>query len=311
MASGSSWHHGCRCWCPWRKPSASPFLAQANLPANSENARLSYAYPENQALVAFVDAAAGEIIKKGEAVFPEFRQKNGRWFRGERYVFVMDLEGNRYVYPPDPANERVNLLADRDLGGKPIGKLLVDRARQGDGRGWVHYQWNRPQPEHRRPVWKSTYVVRVQAPSGKTYLVGSGIYEGPMEKSFVVDEVNAAVRLLQVQGRAGFDQLRDPASRFVFRDTYVFVNSPDGVELVNAGFPELEGRNLMGLEDAEGQPMVRNYIQLALERDSGWISYLWPQPDRSLLPIRKSTYVSKVVLPDGEILVVGAGLYTP
>jgi hypothetical protein len=209
-------------------------------------------YPENQALVAFVDAAAGEIIKKGEAVFPEFRQKNGRWFRGERYVFVMDLEGNRYVYPPDPANERVNLLADRDLGGKPIGKLLVDRARQGDGRGWVHYQWNRPQPEHRRPVWKSTYVVRVQAPSGKTYLVGSGIYEGPMEKSFVVDEVNAAVRLLQVQGRAGFDQLRDPASRFVFRDTYVFVNSPDGVELVNAGFPELEGRNLMGLEDAEG-----------------------------------------------------------
>ena len=91
--------------------------------------------------------------------------------------------------------------------------------------------------------------------------------------------------------------LRDPASRFVFRDTYVFVNSPDGVELVNPGFPELEGRNLIGLEDAEGKPMVRNYIRLALEQDSGWTSYLWPQPDRSLLPIRKSTYVRKVVLP--------------
>ena len=73
-------------------------------------------------------------------------------------------------------------MNDRDLSGKPIGKFLVDRAQQGDGRGWVHYQWNHPQPEHRRPVWKSPYVVRVQAPSEKIYLVGSGIYDGPMEK---------------------------------------------------------------------------------------------------------------------------------
>ena len=73
-----------------------------------------------------------------------------------------------------------------------------------------------------------------------------------------MDEVNTAVQLLQLKGSAGFAQLRNPASRFVFRDTYVFVNSTDGVELVNAGFPELEGRNLTGLEDAEGNPMVRN-----------------------------------------------------
>ena len=97
-----------------------------------------------------------------------------------------------------------------------------------------------------------------------------------MEKRFVVDEVNAAVRLLKFKGRAGFAQLRNPASCFMFRDTYVFANSPDGVELVNAGFPDLKGRHLMGLEDADGKPMVRVYIQLALEQDSGWINYLWP-----------------------------------
>lgn len=286
-------------------------IAQARLSAESKNIRPRFEHPENQALVAFVDAAAAEIQASGEPIFPQFRQKNGRWFRGDRYVFVMDLDGNRYVYPPDPANEQVNLLADRDLGGKLIGRLLVERARQGDGRGWVHYQWNRPGPNDRRPVWKSTYVVRVQAPSGKTYLVGSGIYEGPMEKRFVVDEVNAAAALLEEKGRAGFETLRDPQSRYVFRDTYVFVNSPDGVELVNPGFPELEGRNLIGLEDAEGKPMVKDYIRLALKQDSGWTSYLWPQPDRSLLPIRKFTYVKKVVLPDGETVIVGAGLYEP
>ena len=82
-----------------------PRSGQSALPT-ARTLASAIAYPENQALVAFVDAAAGEIMKKGEAVFPEFRKKNGRWFRGDRYVFVMDLEGNRYVYPPDPANER-------------------------------------------------------------------------------------------------------------------------------------------------------------------------------------------------------------
>lgn len=262
-------------------------------------------------LVAFVEKAARAIETRGEAIFPEFRKKDGPWFSGERYLFVMDLDGNRYVYPPDPANERVNLLADTDLGGKPIGRMFVEQARQPQGRGWVHYQWNRPNPDDRRPVWKSTYVVRATAPSGRTYLVGSGIYEGPMEKAFVVEEVESAAALLQRQGRSAFPQLRDRKGRYVFRDTYVFVNSPDGVELVNPAFPELEGRNLLALRDSDGKPMVKDYIELALRQGSGWTTYLWPQPDRSKLPVRKTTYVRKVVLPDGEVLIVGSGIYEP
>lgn len=279
----------------------------ATLPGSSE----TYADPSIRSLVDFVEAAARGIASRGEAIFPEFRTKDGPWFRGERYVFVMDLEGNRSVYPPDLANERVNLLADTDLGGKPIGRMFVERAREGDGRGWVHYQWNRPNPRDRRPVWKSTYVVRATAPSGNTYLVGSGLYEGPMEKAFVLDEVEAATALLQQQGRGAFPQLRDRRGRFFFRDTYVFVNSPDGVELVNPAFPEVEGRNLLDLKDASGKPMVKEYIELALRQGSGWTSYLWPQPDRSRLPVRKTTYVRKVVLPGGETLIVGSGLYEP
>ena len=61
-----------------------------------------------------MDAAAGEIAKKGDAVFPEFWKENGRWFRGKRYLFVLVMDGYRYVYPPDQVNERVNLLNDRD-----------------------------------------------------------------------------------------------------------------------------------------------------------------------------------------------------
>ncbi|MEB3322872.1 MAG: cache domain-containing protein [Synechococcaceae cyanobacterium] len=278
-------------------------------PAAMERARETYEFPENRELVQMVEAAARQVATRGEAVFPEFRVKGGRWFQGDRYIFVLDVSGNSYVYPPDPASEGVNFLGFEDLGGKPFGRMFVERATDADRRGWVHYQWRRPELTDRRPVWKSTYLTTVKAPSGKEYLVAGGIYEGRMEKAFVVEEVEAAAALLERRGRAGFDQLRDRRSRFFFHDTYVFVDTPDGVEVVNPAFPEVQGRNLLELRDVQGRPMVRDYIRLALEQGSGWTTYLWPRPESPGLPARKFTYVRKVVLPDGETLIVGSGLY--
>lgn len=288
-------------------PAAAPGMT-TTMPAGGDPA-FTYTHVATKDLVAFVDAAAAAVAREGEQAFPAFRQRGGRWFQGERYVFVLSPEGERIVYPPDPREEGNNLAREMDITGKPFGRMLVERAGDPGGRGWVHYQWRRPGANERRPVWKSTYVVRVQAPSGRTYLVGSGLYEAPMERAFVIQEVNAAAELLQRQGRAAFPVLRDRRERFSFRDTYVFVDTPKGVEVVNPGFPELEGRNLIDLRDASGAPMVRNYINLALQQGSGWTSYWWPQPDASRLPLRKVAYVRKVVTPQGETLIVGAGVY--
>jgi len=219
----------------------------------SATAAPAYANPETRSLVALVEAAAQEVASRGEASFPEFRIKGGRWFQGDRYVFVLDLEGNSYVYPPNPKSEGVSFLGFQDLGGKPFGRMFVERGTEAEGRGWVHYQWQRPNPNDRRPIWKSTYLTRVTAPSGKRYLVAGGLYEAPMEKAFVVEEVEAAAALLAKQGRPAFDQLRDRKGRFYFHDTYVFVDTPEGVELVNPAFPEVEGRNILELRGhAEG-----------------------------------------------------------
>lgn len=274
-------------------------------------AAVPLAYRENRDVVALVEKARDEIATRGEAAFVDFRRKGSQWFEGDRYIFVWDLNGNRLVYPPDPAHERQNELAMEDINGKPVGRMLLERASSPQGRGWVHYQWLRPTPNSRRPIWKSSYVVRVTAPSGKTYLVGSGTYEGRVEKAFVVEEVRAAAALLRRQGRAAFPELRDPRSRFHFHETYIFVDTPAGVELVNPAFPELEGKNLMALRDASGKPMVQEYIRLALDKGSGWTTYLWPQPERSRLPLEKHTYVERVVTPQGETLIVGSGIYEP
>lgn len=269
-----------------------------------------YASSETAGLVRFVAQAAAEIAARGEASFDDFRRPAGPWLEGDRYVFVWDLEGNRYVYPPDIEHESGNQLEMQDLTGRPVGRQLVEQASSPAGRGWVHYQWRRTNRDDRRPVWKSTYVMRVTAPSGRTYLVGSGLYESPIEKAFVVQEVDAAAELLQRRGRAAFPLLRDRRGRFWFHETYVFVDTPQGVELVNPAFASVEGRNILGLRDQEGRPMVKEYIDLAMRRGSGWTTYLWPRPG-SRSPARKTTYVRRVQTPEGETLIVGAGLYEP
>ncbi|MFM8605306.1 MAG: cache domain-containing protein [Cyanobium sp.] len=270
----------------------------------------TYAQPATRELVAFVQEAAAEIRRRGEESFEEFRRSGSRWLQGDRYLFAWDLQGNRYVYPPDPEHEGGNQLEMQDLTGRPVGRRLVEQASSPQGEGWVHYQWRRPGGD-RRPVWKSSYVKRITAPSGRTYLVGSGLYEAAVEKAFVVQEVDAAADLLQRRGRAAFPELRDRQGRYWFHETYVFVDTPAGVELVNPAFSAVEGRNILNLRDASGKAMVREYIDLAMRRGSGWTTYLWPRPDGSKTPVPKSTYVRRVVTPAGETLIVGAGLYEP
>ena len=128
-----------------------------------------------------------------------------------------------------------------------------------------------------------------------------------MEKEFIVAAVDSAVLLIEKEGIRAFLAIRDKAGAFTFLDTYVFVGSPEGVELVNGAFPNIEGRNLIDYKDRKGEYFVRNYINLALAKGAGWVDYLWPKPGQSI-PSKKHTYVRKAKYGD-EIFIVGSGTY--
>lgn len=294
---------------PGYQADAAPGASHAQLMRSQQVAQTDakeadYAYPETREVVLLVETAVEAVEALGEGVFADFRVQGGQWYRGDLYVFVWDLEGNRYVYPPDPEHERQNLLNLQDAGGKPIGRMFIERAQEGGG--WVHYQWNRP--HDLQPLWKSTYILPASAPSGARYLVGGGVYSERVERAFLVQEVDAAAALLEEFGRAAFDRLRDKRDRFFFHDIYVFITSAAGVEVINPAFPALEGRDLWDAKDMEGQFIVRDYVKGALARGSTWSSYLWPKPGAPQQPVRKTTYARKVMV-DGEALIVGAGMY--
>jgi signal transduction histidine kinase len=263
------------------------------------------ASPDTDKVVQLVNEAGTLISQKGEEAFTEFRIPNSRWRAGEVYVFVIDSAGNMLVHA-DPSMEGKDQLGLTDINGRPVIRGILTAAL--DNRttgGWYHYQW--PVPGGLLPRWKSTYAKAFRAPDGKTYIAGSGNYDDRMERVFVADMVDRAVRLIEEKGEAGFPELRDTKGPFIAKDAYVFVIDTTGLELVNPGFPSLEGRNVMEVKDTKGKPLVREMFNTVKTGDSGWVDYLWPKPGESLSTL-KSTYVRKAHYGN-KLFIVGCGVY--
>ena len=255
-------------------------------------------------LVDFVTRAAGLVEKSGARACEAFKQEGGEWLEGERYVFVLDMQGNAICHP-NPSLEGRNLTEVRDPDGKPIMKLILRQLSRGAGDGWVHYLW--PRPGETVLGWKSTYVREAVAPDGTAMVVASGAYGLEVEKAFVVDRVAEAAELLESEGRKALEVLRDKAGGFLFFDTYVFVMGMDGVQLVNPAFPDLEGKSSLEIVDDDGVRPARAMIDLLSTEEEGWVSYRWPRPGDER-PTRKEAFVRKVSV-DGQAMVVGAGVY--
>lgn len=276
------------------------YLADAPIAASAAE------MPTAAELTKLVGDAAAVLERRGEDAYPEFRVPGSSWFRDDRYLFVWRMDGTQVFNAADPAAEGRNLRDLKDIRGRPIGRMIMDVAASPSGEGWVHYMY--PRPGDIFPAWKSTFVKRVTLPSGTQHLIGSGIYNMQVDKALVEDMVNRAAALIASRGRTAFGDLRDREGAFVFMDAYIFVDTPDGTEWVNAAQPSLEGKNLIDARDVKGKPLVRDYIAAALNSGSAWVEYYWYKPGDNV-PARKLTYVKKVQ-SGGETFIVGSGIYT-
>jgi signal transduction histidine kinase len=264
-------------------------------------------HKETKQLMALVREASILVEQQEQEAFAEFKKIGSKWFHDDTYVFVIDLNGHVYVNPSRPELEGQTQITLKDLVGKTFIKSFV-RETTGYGsrkEGWSHYVWFRPGEEN--PMWKTSYVKRVKARSGKEYIVGSGLYDMKMEKLFVVDMVEKAAELLVKKGKQAFPDLKDPLGDFNYLTTYVFILDAHGKDLVNPAFPGFEGQNVRNLKDSTGKYFIRDMMKALDSADSVWIDYLWPKP-RQAAPSKKIAYVKKVLL-NKEIYYVGSGVY--
>jgi len=281
------------------------FLLLALFVANLSLAQtVIYENDETLRLVDLVNEAVHLVENKGEVAFEEFARKNSRWNQGENYIFVIDMEG-MIITHPDKKLSGKNQLELKDINGKPFIRWFIYEVTGKSDNGWSHYLWVKPGQMF--PAWKTTYVKLAIAPSGKKYVIGSGKYNMKMEKAFIIESVNDAEELLKKMGQSGFEILRDAASEYRFKDTYVFVMDETGTLLVHPPFPNLEKTNLYNYTDANGKYIVREIVDTAQTGNYGWVEYMWPKPGEHL-PSRKISYVKKITTSEGNFI-VGVGVY--
>ena len=116
--------------------------------------------------------------------------------------------------------------------------------------------------------------------------------------------VKKAADYMKANGKEkAFAAFNDPKGAFIDRDLYIFVFDMNGKTLAHGTNPKLLDKNMSELRDADGKYFIKEFLQVAGTKGSGWIDYKWTNPvTKAIEP--KSTYIEK----HGDVL-IGCGIY--
>lgn len=138
------------------------------------------------------------------------------------------------------------------------------------------------------------------------FTVSSAVFAADKgNKDEAVAMVKKAVALIKSDGKEkAFAAISDPANpAFHDRDLYIYVYDLNGVALAHGNNPKMVGKPLIGLKDNEGKPMIKEMVDVAKTKGSGWVDFKWPNPVTKAVE-SKSGYVEKV-----DDMLVGSGIY--
>ncbi len=204
-------------------------------------------------------------------------------FNDERgYFIIFDLEGNNILLPSTPSLEGTNLLELQDRKGQPLVKKAVQLIKS-DGEGFL--TWYRYKPGSSSELGEKKGFIKKIARFG--WVIGAEEYVDNFTKTVqqeTLDWIN--------QVRYGIDGS-------------IFVHNFQGITLAHAKSSEI-GVNHWNYKDANGVPVVRQFIDIAKGEQGGFFEYVGAiRPDTGL-PAPKIGYAQGV--KDWQWM-VGTGLY--
>lgn len=128
------------------------------------------------------------------------------------------------------------------------------------------------------------------------------------ERREIENKVRATVRLLDVQGENLFPSFREAGSPWNDQNFCIFVWTINGTQVVCPQDVGSEGKDMKGLQDADGKPIWELFIKaVQSESGEGWIDYNLKkegssETSRMLTFVKKSTY-------GGQSYIVGSSLH--
>lgn len=133
--------------------------------------------------------------------------------------------------------------------------------------------------------------------------IQSRVYEAFAIAQNIYQENRAAKSKDEIQ-KMILDALRD--IRFENNSGYYFATSLNGVEILFADKPELEGVNLLELQDSRGKFVIKDMIDIARQTGEGFYEYHWTKPKMEGNDYKKISFIKRFAPYDWFI---GTGLY--
>ena len=118
--------------------------------------------------------------------------------------------------------------------------------------------------------------------------------------------VKDALAYIKVNGQEkAFAEINNPRGRFVDRDLYITVVDMNGKILAHGAIPELIGTNRIESKDSDGKFFIKERIEMAKTKGSGWQDYKFTDP------LTKKVEPKKFYLEKYGDIIVGCGVYKP
>jgi len=118
--------------------------------------------------------------------------------------------------------------------------------------------------------------------------------------------VEKAIAYIKANGQEeAFAEINNPKGKFVDRDLYVSVIDMNGKCLARGANPELLGKDLSVLKDPDGKFFMKERIEMAKSKGSGWQDYKFTDP------LTKNVEPKKAYFKKYKDIIVTCGAYKP
>jgi len=279
-------------------------------PASKEAHRLHelYDYRDTRRIVRILIDAEKELSKEGAAAYSSFKNDKERWYYKDAYLYVYATNGTCLFHGGIPELEGQYLPDIVDAQGREMLKMVHEAALDSNNpHGWVHYYWNLPDRIY--PVLKSSCHRIVTLPDGEQVMLGIGLTKLPRERVFVKFAVDSATALLEKNGRAALDVLRDPLAIYNLPNSPLFMVTEKGDTIIAPAFRTGHTRNILDYQDAVGHTPLKDAIHRLQDKDQTWVVLMVRDP-LSMNLQKMGLYMRKVNM-GSEVVYVGATTILP
>jgi cytochrome c len=132
-------------------------------------------------------------------------------------------------------------------------------------------------------------------------VTGASLASSAGEATALVDK---AITFYKANGKEkALAEISNKHGQFVKGDLYVFIWDLKGVILAHGANEKLIGKDMYEIKDVDGKQFVKEAVELAKSKGSGWVDYKWTNPVSKKVEA-KTTFVKKV-----DDLIFCCGIY--